>query len=110
MKIISIESSVVAVPCSMGGPPPLFAGKPWTHLEWRFVRVQTGDGLVGWGEAFGHAAIPTTKAALDSIVAPLVVGRDAGDINALTRDILHAVHLLGRNGPFVYAFSGVEIA
>ena len=110
MKIISVESSVVALPCSMGGPAPLFAGKPWTHLEMLLVRVETEDGLVGWGEAFGHAAIPTTKSALDSIVAPLVVGRDAGDINALTRDILHSVHLLGRNGPFVYAFSGVEIA
>ena len=24
--------------------------------------------------------------------------------------MLHAVHLLGRNGPFVFAFSGIEIA
>lgn len=39
-----------------------------------------------------------------------MVGRDAGDIQALTRQVLHAVHLLGRNGPFVYAFSGVEMA
>ena len=53
---------------------------------------------------------PATKAALDAIVAPLALGREAGDINALTRDILHATHLLGRNGSFVYAFSGVEIA
>ena len=88
----------------------MFAGKPWTHLEILLVRVETDDGLVGWGEAFGHAAIASTKAALDTIVAPLVVGRDAGDINNVTRDILHSVHLLGRNGPFVYAFSGVEIA
>jgi L-alanine-DL-glutamate epimerase-like enolase superfamily enzyme len=110
LRIRSIESSVVAIPCDMGGPSPLFAGKPWTHLEILLVRVETDDGLVGWGEAFGHTAIPATKAALDSIVAPLIVGRDAGDIAGLTREILHAVHLLGRNGPFVYAFSGVEIA
>ena len=74
------------------------------------MRVETDDGLVGWGEAFGHAAIAATKAALDSVVAPLVMGRDAADINALTRHVLHSVHLLGRNGPFVYAFSGIEIA
>jgi len=110
LRIRSIESSVVAIPCDMGGPSPLFAGKPWTHLEILLVKVETDDGLVGWGEAFGHTAIPATKAALDSIVAPLIVGRDAGDIAGLTREILHAVHLLGRNGPFVYAFSGVEIA
>jgi L-alanine-DL-glutamate epimerase-like enolase superfamily enzyme len=110
MKIRSVESSVIAIPCDMGGPPPMFAGKPWTHLEILLVKVETEDGLVGWGEAFGHTAIAATKASLDSIVAPLVVGRDAGDIRGLTRDILHSVHLLGRNGPFVYAFSGIEIA
>ena len=110
MLIAAVESSVVSVPFSMGGPHPLFAGQPWDRLEILLVRVETDDGLVGWGEAFGHAAIAATRAALDSIVAPLVVGRDAGDINELTRQVLHGVHLLGRNGPFVYAFSGVEIA
>jgi len=110
MLITAIESFVVALPFDMGGPKPLFAGQSWDHLEILVVKVETDDGLVGWGEAFGHAAIPTTKAALDSIVAPLLIGRDAGDINALSRAILHGTHLLGRNGSFVYAFSGVEIA
>jgi D-galactarolactone cycloisomerase len=110
MLITAIESSVVALPFDMGGPKPLFAGAPWDHLEILVVKVETDDGLVGWGEAFGHAAIPTTKAALDTIVAPLCIGRDAGDINALSRAVLHGTHLLGRNGAFVYAFSGVEIA
>ncbi|MBV1795757.1 mandelate racemase/muconate lactonizing enzyme family protein [Siccirubricoccus sp. G192] len=110
MLITAVESSVVSLPFSMGGPHPGSAGQPWDRLEILLIRVETEDGLVGWGEAFGHAATAATKAALDSIVAPLVVGRDAGDIEALTRRVLHGVHLLGRNGPFVYAFSGIEIA
>jgi D-galactarolactone cycloisomerase len=110
MKITAIESSVVSLPYDMGGPWPSFAGKPWTHLEILLVKVETDAGITGWGEAFGHAAIPATKAALDSIVAPLVIGRDADDIGALSRDILQSVHLLGRNGQFVYAYSGIEIA
>jgi len=110
MKITAVESCVVSLPYDMGGPWPSFAGKPWTHLEILLVKVETDEGLTGWGEAFGHAAIPATKAALDSIVAPLVIGRDAEDIDTLSRDILHSVHLLGRNGPFVYAYSGIEIA
>lgn len=110
MKITAIESSVVSLPYDMGGPWPSFAGKPWTYLEILLVKVETDTGLTGWGEAFGHAAIPSTKAALDSIVAPLVIGRDAEDIDALSRDVLQSVHLLGRNGPFVYAYSGIEIA
>src|SRR5688500_15487022 len=94
----------------MGGPYSPFAGQVWDRLEILLVRVETADGFVGWGEAFGHAAIPATKAALDGIVAPLVIGRDSGNIEDITRDVLPAVHLLGRNGPFVFAYSGIEIA
>ncbi|MCO6417287.1 mandelate racemase/muconate lactonizing enzyme family protein [Siccirubricoccus sp. KC 17139] len=110
MRITSVETSVVALPFTMGGPHPLFAGRPWDKLEILLVRVETEDGLVGWGEAFGHAAIPATKAALDTTVAPLVLGRDAQAIETLTRGLMHATHLLGRNGPHLYAISGIEIA
>ena len=110
MRITAVETSVISLPFTMGGPHPLFAGKPWDRMEILLVKLETEDGLTGWGEAFGHTAIPATKAALDSIVAPLLVGRDAGDINALQRQMLHATHLLGRNGPFVYGYGGVDIA
>lgn len=110
MVIVAVESLVVSVPYTMGGPHGRFAGQLWDRMEILLIRVETDDGRVGWGEAFGHAAIPATKAALDSVVAQLVLGADAGDITGLTRRALHAVHLLGRNGPFVYAFSGIEIA
>ncbi|SDB22978.1 mandelate racemase/muconate lactonizing enzyme family protein [Belnapia rosea] len=110
MRITAVESSVISMPFTMGGPHGRFAGQLWERMEILLVRVETEDGLVGWGEAFGHAAIATTKAALDTIVAPLVLGQDSADINGLTRRVLHGVHLLGRNGSFVYAFSGVEIA
>lgn len=110
MRITSVETSVVALPFTMGGPHPPFAGRAWDKLEILLVRVETEDGLVGWGEAFGHAAIPATKAALDTIVAPLAVGRDARAIETLTRELMHATHLLGRNGAHLYAVSGVEIA
>lgn len=110
MNIVSVESSIVSLPFDMGGPPTSFAGKPWTHLDILLVRVETDEGLVGWGEAFGHAGIHATRAALDTIVAPLVIGASSADIAELTRRVLHSVHLLGRNGPFVYAFSGIEIA
>ena len=83
MLITAIESSVISLPFDMGGPYPLHAGQPWDHLDILVVKVETDDGLVGWGEAFGHTAIHATKVALDTIVAPLLIGRDAGDINAV---------------------------
>lgn len=110
MKITAVETCVVALPFDMGGPKPAFAGRPWEHLEILLVKVETEDGRAGWGEAFGHAAIPATRAAIDTIVGPLMIGRDAGDIQGLSRTILHSLHLLGRNGSFVYGYSGIEIA
>ena len=110
MRIKAIETSIVSIPFTMGGPHTHFAGQLWDRMEILLVRVETDDGLTGWGEAFGHAAIASTKAALDAVVAPLALGRDPRDINALTHQLLHATHLLGRNGPFTYAVSGIEIA
>jgi D-galactarolactone cycloisomerase len=110
MKIVAVETSIVALPFTMGGPHPRFAGQLWDRLEILLVKVETEDGLIGWGEAWGHAAVASTRVAIDSIIAPLAIGRDARDINGITRSILHSVHLLGRNGPFVFGFSGLEIA
>jgi len=110
MRIAAIETSVVSLPFTMGGPYQLFAGQRWDRMEILLVKVETEDGLVGWGEAFGHAAIPATKAAIDTILAPLLLGEDARDLNRLSRKLTHAVHLLGRNGPFVYGFGGIDIA
>jgi L-alanine-DL-glutamate epimerase-like enolase superfamily enzyme len=110
VKITAIETLVVALPFDMGGPHIRFAGQLWDRMEILLVKVETEDGLVGWGEAFGHAAIPTTRAAIDTIIAPLMLGRDSSDISRVTREVLHSMHLLGRNGPFVFGFAGVEIA
>lgn len=110
MKIKAIETSVIAIPFGIGGPPQLFAGHVWNRMETLIVRVETEDGIVGWGEAFGHVAIPATKAALDTVIAPLALGQDAEDLGGLATRLLRAVHLLGRNGPFTYAVAGLEIA
>ncbi|HEY2304167.1 MAG TPA: mandelate racemase/muconate lactonizing enzyme family protein, partial [Acidimicrobiales bacterium] len=74
------------------------------------VRVGTDEGLVGWGEAFGHQIIPATKAALDDLVAPMIIGADAGDIAGIAHRLNRSLHMFGRNGPFVYALSGLDLA
>ncbi|CAN7743867.1 MULTISPECIES: mandelate racemase/muconate lactonizing enzyme family protein [unclassified Caballeronia] len=110
MKITSIETMVVAVPFSVDGQQNMFAGRPWTTLDTLLVKITTEDGLIGWGEAFGHVAIPSTKAALDSVVAPLLIGADTTDIGSLIAQTAKKLHLLGRSGPFIYALSGIDIA
>ncbi len=69
------------------------------------VRIQTEDGLSGWGEAFAHAGV-ATKAMLDSMVVPLLLGEDAENISALMESVRRKIHLFGLSGPAIYAVSG----
>jgi D-galactarolactone cycloisomerase len=109
MTIKSITPVALNLPFEVGGPKPLFAGRP-RSMEILLVRVETGEGMVGWGEAFGFAVWPSTRAALETLIAPLATGRDERDIEALMSDLQRKLHLLGRTGPVMYAMSGLDIA
>ena len=110
MKIADVRATTVAIPYRYDGPRHNVAGKDWNTLDALLVRVETDTGLVGWGEAFGHGGIPATRAALETLVAPWMIGRDATDIISTNRAAQQALHLYGRGGPMTYALSGVDIA
>jgi D-galactarolactone cycloisomerase len=109
VTIRSVAAIPLALPFEIGGPKPMLAGKP-RMMDILLIRVETADGQVGWGEAFGFAVWPATKVALETLVAPLAVGRDERDIDGLTRDMQKKLHLLGRTGPVMFAISGLDIA
>jgi L-alanine-DL-glutamate epimerase-like enolase superfamily enzyme len=110
MKVVSVESILTTIPYRATGSARRIAGQSSPGLNMLLVKVTTEEGLVGWGEAFGHAVAPATKATLDTLVGPLLVGRDAGDISGTMSDLSRRLHLFGRSGPVVYALSGVDIA
>src|SRR5690606_22658030 len=83
MKIVAVESVLASIPYKATGSARRVAGQAAPGLNMLLVKVTTESGLVGWGEAFGHAVAPGTKAVLDTLVAPLLVGRDARDIGGL---------------------------
>ena len=109
MTIRSVTAIPVSVPFEIGAPKPMLAGKP-RQMDMLLIRVETDQGAVGWGEGFGFAVWPSTKAAIESLIEPLVVGRDEADIGGLLAELGRKLHLLGRTGPVVYALSGFEIA
>ncbi|MGE0723077.1 MAG: mandelate racemase/muconate lactonizing enzyme family protein [Alphaproteobacteria bacterium] len=110
MKIAAIETIVVRLPYAHDGPPTGFGGTVWTTLDTLLVRVDTDAGITGWGEAFGYNVIPATKAAIDTQIAPLVVGRDAADNAGINRMLQQQLHLFGRTGPATFGLSGIDIA
>jgi L-alanine-DL-glutamate epimerase-like enolase superfamily enzyme len=110
MKITRIEPILVQIPYDNHGPKWDMGGKTWSTLDILFVRVDTDEGITGWGEAFGHAVCPATKTTLETMVAPLFIGRDPADIEGLAREAAQKTHIFGRNGSIQYALSGIDIA
>ncbi len=114
MKITGIETWRVGIPFQTGGPQigmrPSLNARPWTAMEALIVRLQTDDGLVGWGEAFGHLVNPGTQAILDTLVGPWLLGRDPRPIAATMEEAQRTFHGFGRTGPVLYALSAIDIA
>ncbi|MEL7468687.1 MAG: mandelate racemase/muconate lactonizing enzyme family protein [Pseudomonadota bacterium] len=109
--IASIETIPIALPFTQHeGPKAGFFGTVWETLDYLLIRVETSDGIVGWGDAFAYNALPATKAAMDQIVAPMATGQSADDIRGLMDRLGRTLHLMGRSGPVQYALSGLDIA
>ncbi len=110
MKITRVESIVLNLPMVIDGATPMLGGRARTSIDMLLVRVDTDDGVTGWGEAFGHRIFPATRAAIDILLGPMCVGRDPAQIVALNDDLQRVLHGVGRNGPVIYALSGIDIA
>ena len=110
MKIARVETVVLNLPMLIDGATPMLGGRARTSIDMLLVRVDTDAGITGWGEAFGHRIFPATRAAIDTLLGPMCVGRDATQIAALHDDVERVLHGIGRNGPVLYALSGIDIA
>jgi L-alanine-DL-glutamate epimerase-like enolase superfamily enzyme len=112
MIIANIETFPLRIPFK---PATQAAASAWGDkglpvADSLLVRVTTDDGLEGWGETFGFRAVPLAKLAIDEILAPLCIGRDATQIGPLMLDVQKKLHIFGRSGPLFYGISAVDIA
>ncbi len=111
MKITKIETIVTNMPMLIeGSVMPKQGGKPRTSMDTLLVRVETDAGVTGWGEGFGHRIYTATKAAIDSFIGQMFVGRDPAAISALVDEVQRNLGGVGRNGPAMYALSAIDIA
>src|SRR5438093_4069719 len=80
-------------------------------VNFAFVRLETADGLVGWGEAaclggptWSEESSESVAVTIERYIAPWLVGRDATLIEALSREMAKRV----QGNPFARA--AVEMA
>ena len=74
-----------------------------------FVLIHTADGLLGIGECFRRSP-HVTKATVDHVLRPLLIGKNALDIAPLWDEMVRAGRLAGPLGSLMPAISGVDIA
>ena len=112
MKIKKITPVCIHVP-EHGAKKEKFHGQDWQKLEFVLVRLETDNGIIGWGESFGYVSWKSVKTTIEEMIAPSIVGKEINsveDINQLVYDIQKTLHIFGRYGITIYALSGVEIA
>jgi L-alanine-DL-glutamate epimerase-like enolase superfamily enzyme len=111
MKITKVETIVVNMPMLIeGSVMPKASGAVRTSMDTLLVRIDTDEGITGWGEGFGHRIFTATRAAIDTIIAPQCVGRDPTAVSALVDELQRNLGGVGRNGPAMYGLSAIDIA
>jgi D-galactarolactone cycloisomerase len=110
MKITRITTHAINMPIKLRGDVPHVGGQARTALEMLLVRIDTDEGVTGWGEGFGHRIWSATRAAIDNIIAPVCIGKDPTAITALMTDLTRTLHSAGRHGAMTFALSAIDIA
>src|SRR5258708_4706355 len=112
MKIEHIEAMALRIPFTAGGKSDVGAwgDKDLKTVDSLVVKVTTDSSVVGWGESFGFTSIPAVKVAVEQIIAPLCIGRDAAQIGKLMLELQKKLHVFGRSRPIMFGLSAIDIA
>ena len=103
MKITAISTAMVSVPYRIATTWSKGSGRRTFNL---IVRIETDDGLIGWGESVG-SSVHNAKNLVDREFAPLLLGENPVNYARIRNKLELALdYLPGAN----WAFSGVEMA
>lgn len=107
MKVTAVRAVPLAIPVREAVPPSAWTPGIGKQI---LVRVDTDEGLVGWGECFAYGAPLAVAHIVDEALAPLITGQDPTQIEHLTQQLHRALMIWGRRGLAMCAVSGVELA
>jgi D-galactarolactone cycloisomerase len=108
MKIKTIKSFVLKNKLSkeLGYSQQYYQNRT-AHL----VRVETDEGIVGWGECFGPGNIAiANKHILENVIAPMVIGENPINKEHIWQKVYNLLRDSGQKGMPIQAMSGLDIA
>lgn len=107
MQVSNVEAIPLAYPLAEGRGYGSARGTVDQRVS-TLIRIESEDGIVGWGEAFGP---PRTMATLvDELLSDVVVGMNPFEVESLCERIYTGFYHFGSSGLIQSAVSGVDIA
>ena len=108
MKIKSVNSHVLRYKLKneLG-----YSQQYYQHRTAHLVRVETDDGIIGWGECFGPGNIAlANKYIVEKVLAPMIIGEDPVNKEHIWQKIYNLLRDSGQKGMPIQALSGLDIA
>ncbi|HCT93108.1 MAG TPA: mandelate racemase/muconate lactonizing enzyme family protein [Lachnospiraceae bacterium] len=108
MKIKKIETYILRVPL---GEKRFFSSQcAFPERNSLLVRIETEEGIYGWGEGGQYGPPEPVKACIEHVLAPLLIGRDPLDKAVLWHEMYNHTRDFGQKGTYIEAISAIDIA
>ena len=108
MKIKSVKSHILRVPLGQKNFYSSQAAFPERNSY--LVRIETDTGIIGWGEGGQYGPPEPVATCVDSVFAPLLIGRDPTEPVRVWEDFYSLTRDFGQKGTYIEAISAIDIA
>jgi len=107
MEIVEVESYPIKIPLES---PVSFSTRTLTFRDHAITFIRTADGYEGVGYSLGYEGADLIANAVESLLAPIVEGKDPRDTTRLWEKMYEGTIQIGRTGLLLRAISTVDIA
>lgn len=108
MKVKAITSYVLRVP--LGDKLFYSSQAAFSERNSYLVRVETDDGLIGWGEGGQYGPPEPVAACIDRVLAPKLIGRDPTEPVRIWEELYNFSRDFGQKGTYIEAISAIDMA
>ena len=108
MKITSIKSHVLRYELEeeLG-----YSQQYYKHRTAHLVKIETDEGITGWGECFGPGNIAlANKFIVEKVIQPLIKGENPTNKEYIWHKVYNSLRDSGQKGMPIQALSGIDIA
>ncbi len=108
MKITRIE--LFALRVELGGARFFSSQAPFTRRKSLLARIETDEGIVGWGEGGQYGPAEPVAASITGLFGPFLLGQDPLQPEVLWERMYAMCRDFGRTGTMIEALSAIDIA